>query len=180
LVASLKESIKDIPDYSQEFYELQKDYNINKQVYEQRVLQRSKAVLAKNISLDKRASPFKIIEHARESDKPIKVYKMRVLGMGLIVGLGLGIGLVLGLERIDQRFKTIDEAQQYLQIPALGMIPTILTKTDIKRKFRKKIVLVSILVVFIITAVTASFVVQPVKVVFNDNFAKVIKLIKSN
>ncbi|MFQ5963580.1 MAG: GumC family protein [Candidatus Scalinduaceae bacterium] len=178
LVASLKESIKDIPGYNQEFYELQKDYDVNKQIYEQRVLQRSKAVLAKNISLDKRGDPFKILEHARKSDKPIKVYKMRVLGMGLITGLGLGIGLVLGLERIDQRFKTIGEVQQYLQIPALGMIPTILTKMDRKRKVKKRLVLASILTVLVITAIVVSFVVQPVKVVVNDNVTKVIKLVK--
>jgi hypothetical protein len=178
----LKESIKDMPDYNQGFYELHRDYNLKKQLYEQRVLQRSKAELVKNISLDAKANPFTIVEPARTPNRPLKSVKLKIMGMGVIIGLGLGIGLIFGLEKIDQRFKTVDEIKEYLQIPALGVIPTILTKTDIKKKIRKKIVMASLLAMFVISAVTVSFVVQPVKDVvkdvFNDQATKAIKLVR--
>ncbi len=178
LIAMLKETIKDMPDYNQGFYELHRDYNLKKQLYEQRVLQRSKAKLVKNISLDAKANPFTIVEPARITNRPLKSVKLKIMGMGLFLSLGIGIGMVFGLEKIDQRFKTMDEIQEYLQIPALGMIPTILTKTDIKKKIKKRIVLTSLLAVFVISAVTVSFVVQPVKDVFNDQATKVIKLVR--
>jgi polysaccharide chain length determinant protein (PEP-CTERM system associated) len=178
LIAMLRDSFKDMPDYNQEFYELQRDYNLNKQLYEQRVLQRSRAELVRNISFDTKANPFTIIEPARIPKEPFKINKIRTMVMGLILGAGFGIALVFGLENIDHRFKSIKEVPEYLQVPALGMIPTILTKTDIRRKIRKKIVLASILAVFVITAITVSFVVQPVKDVINDHVTKAIKLVK--
>ncbi len=178
----LKDSIKSMPDYNQEFYELQRDYNLNKQLYEQRVLQRSKAELVKNISLDAKANPFTIVEPPRISISPLKANKIKIILMGFIFGPGLGIALIFGLLKIDRRFKTADEIKEYLQIPALGVIPTILTKTDRRRKIRKRIVMTSLLVVFVISAVTVSFVVQPVKDVvkdvFNDQAAKAIKLVR--
>jgi hypothetical protein len=177
-IAMLRDSFKDMPDYNQEFYELQRDYNLNKQLYEQRVLQRSRAELVRNISFDTKANPFTIIEPARIPKEPFKINKIRTMVMGLILGAGFGIALVFGLENIDHRFKSIKEVPEYLQVPALGMIPTILTKTDIRRKIRKKIVLASILAVFVITAITVSFVVQPVKDVINDHVTKAIKLVK--
>jgi uncharacterized protein involved in exopolysaccharide biosynthesis len=182
LIAMLSDSFEDMPDYNQEFYELQRDYNLNKQLYEQRVLQRSRAELVRNISLDTKANPFTIVEPPRISKSPLKANKIKIILMGFILGPGLGIALIFGLVKIDRRFKTADEIKEYLQIPALGVIPTILTKTDIKKKIRKKIVMASILAVFVISAVTVSFVVQPVKDVvkdvFNDQATKAIKLVR--
>ncbi len=94
------------------------------------------------------------------------------------MGIGLAIGLVFGLDQIDPRFKTMDEVQEYLQIPALGMIPTIITKTDIKRKIRKRIIMAGIVALFVIIAITVCFVVKPVKDVVNGNVTKIIKLVK--
>ncbi len=187
LIASLNESIKNMPNYNQEYYELQKDFNINKQLYEQRALQKSKTDLLKKISHDPKANPVTIVAHPRIPTYPLRSDKIKTMVMGLFIGAGLGIGMIFGLEKIDRRFKTEEEAQEYLQIPALGIIPTILTKTDIRRKIRKRIVVTSLLVVFAITVTTVSFVVQPVKDVVqpvkdvvNNDITRVIKLIKRN
>jgi uncharacterized protein involved in exopolysaccharide biosynthesis len=182
IIATFQESVKGKPELGQEYYELQREYEINKNLYEQRLFQRSKADLAREISFDERLNPFTIIEPARISYKPLKTKKIQTIWLGFLLGPGLGIGLIFGLVKIDRRFKTADEIKEYLQIPTLGVIPTILTKTDIKKKIRKKIVMASILAVFVISAVTVSFVVQPVKDVvkdvFNDQATKAIKLVR--
>ena len=130
------------------------------------------------MSLDEKTNPFTIIEPARISYTPVKEEKIKTIIFGFFLGAGLGIGLIFGLDRIDQRFKTMEEVQEYLKIPALGMIPTVFTNVDIRRKVKKKIVMTSILVVFVIAVITVSFVVQPVKDVVNSNVTKAIKLVK--
>ena len=105
-----------------------------------------------------------------------------MIGMGVIMGLGLGVGLILGLEKIDSRFKTMEEVQEYLKIPALGMIPTILTETDIRRKVKKKIIIASSLAMFVITTTTVCLIVEPVKIVVSDKanvgWSKLVELIR--
>ncbi|MEE9213991.1 MAG: hypothetical protein V3U54_04230, partial [Thermodesulfobacteriota bacterium] len=141
---------------------------VNKQLYGQRLLQKSKAELMREMSLDAKTNPFNIVEPARISYEPIKAIKIKIISMGVILGMGIGVGLIFGLEQIDQRFKTVDEVQEYLKIPALGMIPTILTETDIRRKVKKRIILSGSLATFIIVTTTVCLVVEPVKTIVSD------------
>lgn len=181
-IARLEESVKSMPAMRQKLGELQRGYNVNKQLYEQRLMQKAKADLVKNMSLDAKTNPFTIVEPARISYQPIKVIKIRIIGIGIIMGFGLGVGLIFGWEQIDQRFKTMEEVQGYLNIPALGMIPTILTNTEIKRKTRRKIIVSSSLAAFFITATAVCLIVEPVKTIVSDKanhgWDKLVELIK--
>ena len=131
-IDKLNESIKGMPALRQELNELQRGYNVNQHLYEQRLVEQSKAVLMKEMSLDAKTNPFTIVEPARISYQPVKALKMKIVGLGVILGFGLGVGLIIGWERIDPRFKTMQEVQDYLDIPALGIIPTIKFDTKIK------------------------------------------------
>lgn len=52
------------------------------------------------------------------------------------MGLGIGIGMIFGLEQIDTTFKSIEEMQEYLNIPAVGMIPSIVISTEMNQKVK--------------------------------------------
>ncbi len=97
--------------------------NLNKQLNE----------LAKETSLVASVNPFRIVEPVRISYESLKSVKIKIVGLGVIIGLGLGIGLIFGLDKIDHRFKTVEEVQNYLDIPYLGKIPTILTCKNEKK-----------------------------------------------
>ncbi len=179
-LASLKESVKGIPALRQESLKLTRSYQLNKSMYENRLAHKAKAELAKEMSLEASVNFFRVVEPARISYEPIKSVKIMIVGMGFIMGLGLGVGLTFGMDKIDSRFKTLEEVQDYLGIPALGMIPTILTNTDIKRKFRQKIIIsVSMAVVIIFTTATCFFV-EPVRSKVHIGWDKLVDLAKNN
>ncbi|MGR3317145.1 MAG: Wzz/FepE/Etk N-terminal domain-containing protein [Candidatus Anammoxibacter sp.] len=132
MIIAFKPSIENIPALKQKLFELESGFRINRALYEERLMQKSKAELVREISLDSKSSSFNIVEPARISYKPLKNKKRKIMAMGFFLGAGLGIGLILGLDKIDQRFKTEEEVQEYLKIPVLGMVPTIIIKTDNK------------------------------------------------
>jgi len=167
-IVELKGSIKGMPALRQEMNELRRGYSVNNQLYEQRLVEKAKADLMKEMSLDSKTNPFNIIEPARISHEPVKAVKIKIVGMGIIMGLGLGVGLILGLEQIDPRFKTMEEIQDYLNIPALGMIPTIMTNTEVKRIFRKKIIISGSIATFIFVTTAVCLVVEPVKTIVSN------------
>ncbi|MBT5306399.1 MAG: hypothetical protein HON76_08970 [Candidatus Scalindua sp.] len=167
-IAILGESVKGMPAIRKELSRLQRDYSVNKQLYEFRLTQKAKAEVKKEMSIDAKTSPYRVVEPARISYTPIKSVKIKLVGMGVIMGFGLGVGLILGLEQIDQRFKTMEEIQNFLNVPALGMIPTILTNTEVERNFRKKIVISSAVAVFIIITAVVCLVVEPVKIIVSE------------
>ncbi|MCP5003605.1 MAG: hypothetical protein GY941_06570 [Planctomycetes bacterium] len=133
---SFRPTVENIPELKQKLFELQMDYEINKQLYEQRLMQKSKAELVKEMSLDSKSNPFNIVEPARISYEPLKGDKIKMIMIGTVLGIGIGIGLIFGLEQIDTRFKSIEDMQEYLNVPALGMIPSIAIKKDASQWFK--------------------------------------------
>ncbi len=69
-------------------------------------------------------SPFRIIEEplGAQPDLPNPRSKLFLL-VALVLGGMLGVGIVIGLDVVDHSLRTIDEAEHYLGLPALGAIP---------------------------------------------------------
>ncbi len=179
-LATLKESVKGIPVLRQESLRLTRNYEINKNMYENRLAHKAKAELAKEMSLEASVNPFRIVEPARISYEPLKSVKIMIVGMGFVMGLGLGVGLVIGMDKIDNRFKTMEEVQNYLGLPALGMIPTILTHTDIRRKTKQKIIISASMAIVIIVTTATCFFVKPVRSTVNIGWDKLVDMAKNN
>ena len=65
----------------------------------------------------------RIVQQASVPERPIKPVPAMVVGLGLIAGLGGGIFLALFLNAMDRSFKTVDQAEEYLQVPVLAAVP---------------------------------------------------------
>jgi polysaccharide biosynthesis transport protein len=68
-----------------------------------------------------------IIDHATTPLAPSKPRKMLSLLMGGVVGLLAGLGLGFLFEYLDKTFKTAEEAERYLSLPNLGVVPDFLS-----------------------------------------------------
>lgn len=68
-------------------------------------------------------APFYMIEDPLVATSPSKPRKKLILAFALALGVTLGVGVVIGKDAIDSSLRTVDEAESYLELPALASIP---------------------------------------------------------
>jgi len=79
-----------------------------------------------------------------EPEVPERSLKLQILIAGLFAAVALGIGAMFGVEYIDQSFTDVNDARQFLMIPALGTIPTIMTRSDRRRRLAFRLLMLLI------------------------------------
>ena len=124
-IERFKPSLENIPALKQKLFELASKFDVNKRLYEERLLQKSKAELIQKLTSESKNNPFQVVEPARISYEPLKNEKIKILAMGVILGLGMGVGMAFGLDKLSQNFKSFEELQKFIEIPVIGSIPTI-------------------------------------------------------
>jgi len=106
------------------------------------------------------SSRFRVVEYARDDRTPVKSTQIKIVVLGLVLGLMTGVALVGLIEYLDQTFKSIDEARDYLGIPALGVIPAIFTPRDHRRRLWFRVLALSS-VVFVVGVAVAVYLTVP-------------------
>ena len=65
----------------------------------------------------------KVIEKVRTPENPISPNKIMNISIAFIIGLFLSIGLSFVAELMDNTFKTKEDVESILKLPAIGVIP---------------------------------------------------------
>jgi capsular exopolysaccharide synthesis family protein len=98
---------------------LEREADTNRQLYDA-VLKRMKDV---SVTADAHTSNVSIVDPAVAPKAPSSPRERIDVLFAATLGLMLGIGAVFVLEQLDNTFKTSGEAQKYLRLPSLGVIP---------------------------------------------------------
>lgn len=79
----------------------------------------------KQTSVAKEAQPtkVKVVQSAYRPERPFSPQKTKILGLGILGGLFCGVLLALGLNALDHSFKTVDQVEDVLGMPVLGVVP---------------------------------------------------------
>ena len=104
-----------------EFSVLQRDAESNRQVYEA-LLQRTKET---GISGERKASNIRVVDPAEVPAAPFLPRRQQDLTTAAFSGLVLALGLVFLFEYLDNRIKSPQDLRAQLNVPFLGMIPTV-------------------------------------------------------
>jgi len=75
-------------------------------------------------------SNIKIIDRAEVPQRAISSSKQMAVIKAVFVGLFLGLGLIFALDWLDKSLKTPEEVEQFLRVPALGMVPELGTEAN--------------------------------------------------
>jgi len=98
---------------------LLRDVETDRAMY-QAVLSRIKET---DVTKEMKPSAVRVVQPATVPERPAKPRKLQVALLGLFAGLGVGLALTLLLNALDNSLKTVDQTEEYLQLPVLSTIP---------------------------------------------------------
>lgn len=66
---------------------------------------------------------IRVIENAQTPTKPVGPKRLILILTGFFLSLGTGIGLAFLIEYLDHTIKSVEDVEQFSQLPVLGIIP---------------------------------------------------------
>jgi uncharacterized protein involved in exopolysaccharide biosynthesis len=109
----------DLNEKEIQYSALQREASSNQQLYDV-VLKRVKET---GLSGGLETNNVRIVEEAQAPKSPVRPRVLLNISLALVVGLMLGCGLAFFAEYFDNTIKTPEEAERYLGLPTLGLIP---------------------------------------------------------
>ncbi len=135
-----------IADSANVLSELTRDYEVNRDIYQDLLKRRENARVSMNLDADHRGLTFNIQEPAQ---LPLRPLGFRFLHFGM-AGIGLGIALPLallfGLVQWDPRLRSANQLEQFTGVPVLASVPTYANARDRRATRVRDVVLVLLLV----------------------------------
>jgi capsular exopolysaccharide synthesis family protein len=105
----------------------------NKYIQARKVMENAELTLAsERMKINIQQNPAKILEKAEPSIYPAKPRVSAYMAVAAILGLLVGGALAFFIEYLDTSVKTLDDAERFLKVPVLAVIPkdvSILIKT---------------------------------------------------
>ena len=76
-----------------------------------------------SISQGVEKSPFHVIEEPMVTNKPVKPDIVKGVGIALAVSFAVGLTLIILMDYFDDTLRSVDQAEEFLGLPALAVIP---------------------------------------------------------
>jgi succinoglycan biosynthesis transport protein ExoP len=109
---------------------LSREVDSNKGLYEG-LLQRLKEA---GVSAGLKASNIRVVDPGTVSYKPVSPILPLNLGLAAFLGMALGVAIAFLQERLDQTLRNVDDVDQVLSMPVLGLIPVLKSSRGRKNK----------------------------------------------
>ncbi|HQP91395.1 MAG TPA: polysaccharide biosynthesis tyrosine autokinase [Candidatus Omnitrophota bacterium] len=128
-VDSVKGQLKNLPGKELIYNRLTRDAEINGKIYREL----NDKLEAARISEAEKTSDAVLVDPAVPPLRPVVPNKPLNYLLGAVIGLMIGLASVLLVEQLDTSIGTIEDVEQHLKLPALGVIPYLRIRQE-KRK----------------------------------------------
>ncbi len=113
------ETVKKLPENERKLIDLERNYLVNKKIYEYLYEKKVSAEIAKASTISKN----RIIDTALVPDRPFKPKKKLIIVIGFVLGVIFAIIIVILLDFLSTKIKSIEEIERHVKLPILGLIP---------------------------------------------------------
>jgi succinoglycan biosynthesis transport protein ExoP len=114
---------RDSKSRSAEYARAKNNYIQAKRVLEAAELRLSTETMQRSMPM----SPARIWERAEPASTPSKPKVLLNMALAVVVGLIVGVGLAFFLEYLDTSVKTMEDVENFLQVPVLAVVPKDIT-----------------------------------------------------
>jgi polysaccharide chain length determinant protein (PEP-CTERM system associated) len=143
-----------IADSENKLSELTRDYEVNRDIYQDLLKRRENARVSMNLDADHRGLTFVIQEPAELPLRPSGLRFMHFSLAGIGAGVFLPAVLLFGLVRFDPRIRMASQIERLTGIPVLASVPLYATRQD-RWRARRTTVLLILLVLAVVAAYAA-------------------------
>ena len=138
-----------ITEVEAELANLNRDYDINKKMYEQLVSRRESSNLALKAEQTGDKLQFKIIEPPRVPHVPFSPNRLLLTSLTLLIAVGGGVGAAILFEQVKPTFYTRNQLIESMDIPVLGVVSMFWTPEE-KRKRHLDFMAVGLVAIFLL------------------------------
>jgi len=132
LMDNERETLNKINEVEAEVAELNRDYNVNQNMYQDLLGQRENARVSMNMDIQNQGLSMRIQEPATKGVTPEGIRFSHIILAGLAASLLLPIGLVFGLTILDQKVRNESYIRDELRLPILAAVYNTKTLSESK------------------------------------------------
>lgn len=117
--------------------ELTRDYEVNRDLYQDLLRRRENARVSMNLDAERRGLSFRIQEPAALPLRPAGLRLLYVAIAGLLLATLAPLLLLLGMVKLDPRVRASQQIERLAGLPVLGAIPRFPTRASRARNMRR-------------------------------------------
>jgi polysaccharide chain length determinant protein (PEP-CTERM system associated) len=151
--------LENTPKREAELATITRDYETTRDTFRSLLAKRSEADITSNLERGRQGEQFRVIDPARQPDRPAGPNRLRLLMVGMVLALAAAAAAVIVAEQIDTSYRRADEVRDTAGVPVLSTIPRIVTDADRTAARRQRGLAVAATAVALVLVVGGSFVV---------------------
>lgn len=140
LLAEQQRRVESYPVRAMEMQALRRDYDVIRRQYHDLLGKKESAKIAANLERQQIGEQMRIVDPARQPQRPISPDRTRINLLGAALGLGLGLGLAALLEYRDTSLRTETDVVSALALPVLALVPVMETTQGVRRAKRRRLI----------------------------------------
>lgn len=121
IVHSYDRELQSLPEKELQLAQLTRSKEVNDRTYMMLLEKGEEARITEAAKI----SDIRVIDPAVPPESPVRPRKTMNLALGIMLGLTVGMGLAFFSESLDASLKTVEDVEDAIGLPTLGLIPTI-------------------------------------------------------
>ena len=122
-ISTAEQKISQSPMREQEMISLIRDYENQKNSYDDLLKKKLAADVSQNLEKRQKGTQFQILDPANLPQEPFQPNRMRVMAVALLLALFLGFGGAIAWEATDLRLRNVRDFRHLYKVTILGTIP---------------------------------------------------------